>query len=160
MDAAKLNKKRKLKDAESVAEAAAATKKTKKTKKSKSPAPPVEPPSDNESGGDESEKDEAVDHEDDEQLNNTEGDGDESEGDMEDHEADGIDMPSGTAPVLPQTADSDLFEDLKLSDKTMKSIQEMGFEKMTAIQRSVRSMSPAAHSSGIVLPPANLLRSR
>jgi ATP-dependent RNA helicase DDX18/HAS1 len=62
---------------------------------------------------------------------------------MEDHEADGINMPAGNAPVLPQTADSDLFEDLKLSDKTMKSIQEMGFEKMTAIQRSVRSISPA-----------------
>jgi len=134
MGSASLNKKRKLRDAE---EAVAATK---KSKKAKSPAPPVDPPSeDEEEGSDESIVGRGTGSEefDDEEHN---GDG-ESEGgasDLEDQkEENGDGLPAqDNGPLLPPTTNSDRFEDLNLSEKTMKAIKEMGFEKMTNIQRS------------------------
>lgn len=39
--------------------------------------------------------------------------------------------------ILPGAADSQAFEHLNLSEKTMKAIKEMGFTKMTDIQRRV-----------------------
>jgi ATP-dependent RNA helicase DDX18/HAS1 len=138
MGSASLNKKRKLRDAESVPEAVAATK---KSKKAKSPAPPADPPTEDEEGGSDesivgrgtgSEESEDEEHD---------GDG-ESEGgasDLEDQkEEDGDGLPAqDNGPLLPPTTNSDRFEDLNLSEKTMKAIKEMGFEKMTNIQRSV-----------------------
>ncbi|PHH86551.1 hypothetical protein CDD83_10060 [Cordyceps sp. RAO-2017] len=44
---------------------------------------------------------------------------------------------SDGGPLLPSAApDSQTFEELKLSDKTLTAIKEMGFSKMTSIQRS------------------------
>ena len=46
------------------------------------------------------------------------------------------DLPSNTAVALPGTDSAPtLFSDLKLSEKTMKAIEEMGFTKMTEIQQ-------------------------
>ncbi|CAG9979578.1 unnamed protein product [Clonostachys byssicola] len=136
MGAATLNKKRKLKDAE---EAVAAPK---KTKKSKVPPPVVEPSSDEEE--DEDEEDVPSDDEDeagenDEEEDDSEQDGDEEKDEEEDDdkdEADGDDLAQDNAPLLPPSTDSELFEDMNLSEKTMKAIKEMGFTKMTSIQRS------------------------
>lgn len=135
MGSTTLNKKRKLRDADSVAEAVALSK---KSKKSKSPAPPVDPPSeDEEEEDDESAAGEGSASEDEEERN---GD-DESDGGasaLEDgDEAGDDDLPKDSAPLLPPTTNSDLFEDLNLSEKTMRAIKEMGFTKMTNIQRSV-----------------------
>ncbi|CAI6096828.1 unnamed protein product [Clonostachys chloroleuca] len=137
MGAATLNKKRKLKDAE---EAVAAPK---KTKKSKVPPPVVEPSSDEEE--DEDEEDVLSDDEDEPEENDEEEDGSEEDGDEEKDEeddgddkdeADGEDLAQDNAPLLPPSTDSELFEDMNLSEKTMKAIKEMGFTKMTSIQRS------------------------
>ncbi|KAK7209072.1 hypothetical protein V2G26_016250 [Clonostachys chloroleuca] len=137
MGAATLNKKRKLKDAE---EAVAAPK---KTKKSKVPPPVVEPSSDEEE--DEDEEDVPSDDEDEPEENDEEEDGSEEDGDEEKDEeddgddkdeADGEDLAQDNAPLLPPSTDSELFEDMNLSEKTMKAIKEMGFTKMTSIQRS------------------------
>ncbi|KAL6849155.1 ATP-dependent RNA helicase [Amphichorda felina] len=134
MGSTTLNKKRKLRDADSVTEAVALSK---KSKKSKSPAPPVDPPSeDEEEEDDESAAGEGSASEDEEERN---GD-DESDGGasaLEDgDEAGDDDLPKDSAPLLPPTTNSDLFEDLNLSEKTMRAIKEMGFTKMTNIQRS------------------------
>ncbi|CAG9944445.1 unnamed protein product [Clonostachys rosea f. rosea IK726] len=137
MGAATLNKKRKLKDAE---EAVAAPK---KTKKSKVPPPVVEPSSDEEE--DEDDEDVPSDDEDEPEENDEEEDGSEQDGDEEEDEeddgddkdeADGEDLAQDNAPLLPPSTDSELFEDMNLSEKTMKAIKEMGFTKMTSIQRS------------------------
>ncbi|VUC34078.1 unnamed protein product [Clonostachys rosea] len=137
MGAATLNKKRKLKDAE---EAVAAPK---KTKKSKVPPPVVEPSSDEEEEDDDEDvpsDDEDEPEEGDEEEDGSEEDGDEEEGEDEDgddkDEADGEDLAQDNAPLLPPSTDSELFEDMNLSEKTMKAIKEMGFTKMTSIQRS------------------------
>ncbi|KFH41670.1 ATP-dependent RNA helicase-like protein [Hapsidospora chrysogenum ATCC 11550] len=138
MGSASLNKKRKLKDAESVPEAVAATK---KSKKAKSPAPPVDPPSeDEEEGSDESIVGRGTGSEESEDEEHN-GDGESGGGasDLEDQkqEENGDGLPAqDNGPLLPPTTDSDRFEDLNLSEKSMKAIKEMGFEKMTNIQRS------------------------
>ena len=50
--------------------------------------------------------------------------------------SDGADLPALNDVSLPQTeGEPQKFTELNLSDKTMKSIQEMGFETMTEIQR-------------------------
>lgn len=157
MGAATLNKKRKLKDAE---EAVAAPK---KTKKSKVPPPVVEPSSDEEE--DEDEEDVPSDDEDEPEENDEEEDGSEEDGDEEKDEeddgddkdeADGEDLAQDNAPLLPPSTDSELFEDMNLSEKTMKAIKEMGFTKMTSIQRSVsialKGFPPATKRDG---NPAN-----
>lgn len=139
MGSASLNKKRKLRDAESVPEAVAATKKSKKTK---SRAPPVDPPSeDEEEGSDESIVGRGTGSEESEDEEHS-GDGESGGGasDLEDQkeEENGDGLPAqDNGPLLPPTTDSDRFEDLNLSEKTMTAIKEMGFEKMTNIQRSV-----------------------
>lgn len=132
MGSTTINKKRKLKD---VDEAVAATKKT-KTKKSKLPPPPEVEEDDDESVA--SADDEVLD--DDEAMGEEEQEGDAAEdsGDEIVDETQPIDgLPNASAPLLPPSTDSDLFEDMNLSEKTMKSITEMGFTKMTAIQKSV-----------------------
>jgi ATP-dependent RNA helicase DDX18/HAS1 len=49
---------------------------------------------------------------------------------------DGADLPSMNTVSLPQTAaDPQKFSELNLSEKTMKAIQDMGFETMTEIQQ-------------------------
>lgn len=159
MGAATLNKKRKLKDAE---EAVAAPK---KTKKSKVPPPVVEPSSDEEEEEDEDEEDVPSDDEDEPEENDEEEDGSEEDGDEEKDEeddgddkdeADGEDLAQDNAPLLPPSTDSELFEDMNLSEKTMKAIKEMGFTKMTSIQRSVsialKGFPPATKRDG---NPAN-----
>lgn len=42
------------------------------------------------------------------------------------------------APILPPAAESQAFEHLNLSEKTMKAIKDMEFTQMTEIQRRVR----------------------
>ncbi|CAH0019777.1 unnamed protein product [Clonostachys rhizophaga] len=139
MGAATLNKKRKLKDAE---EAVAAPK---KTKKSKVPPPVVEPSSDEEEDEDEEDVPSDSDDEDEAEENGEKEDGIAEDGDEEKEEeddgddkdeADGEDLAQDNAPLLPPSTDSELFEDMNLSEKTMKAIKEMGFTKMTSIQRS------------------------
>ncbi|KAL7941760.1 P-loop containing nucleoside triphosphate hydrolase protein [Trichoderma barbatum] len=131
MDAATLNNKRKRKQAEAASDA------TKKSKKLKNPPPNVEPEEEDEVAEEEEEEEEAVSNEDE---NNNE-DGESNAGsDLGDRSAardtDGDVIPTDSAPLLSTLADSQKFEDLKLSEKTMKAIQEMGFTKMTSIQRS------------------------
>ncbi|KAJ4863640.1 DEAD/DEAH box helicase domain-containing protein [Trichoderma breve] len=134
MDAATLNKKRKRNKVEAAADA------TKKSKKSKNPPPPVEPEVEDEVAEDEEEEEEeeAVSNED-KENNNEDGESD-AGSDLADkpaaRDADGDVIPNNSAPILSTLADSQKFEDLKLSEKTMKAIQEMGFTKMTSIQRS------------------------
>ncbi|CAH0040684.1 unnamed protein product [Clonostachys solani] len=140
MGATTLNKKRKLKDAEEVVAA------PKKTKKSKVPPPVVDPSSDEEE--DEDEEDVPSDDEnepeendaEEDQKDGSEEDGDEEEDEEDDgddkDEADGEDLAQDNTPLLPPSTDSELFEDMNLSEKTMKAIKEMGFTKMTSIQRS------------------------
>ena len=132
MGSTTINKKRKHRDAE---EAVAATK---KTKKSKAPPPPVEVEEEEE------DDDESVADDDDEVLDGEDAAEEEDENDDEagsdievEDDAQPIDgLPKESAPLLPPTTDSDRFEDMNLSEKTMKSIKEMGFEKMTSIQKS------------------------
>ncbi|KOS17028.1 ATP-dependent RNA helicase HAS1 [Escovopsis weberi] len=126
MDAAALSKKRKRKTAEPVVEA---VKDTKKTKKSSKKAAPKEPEPEPESEREEEEEEEEGDTE--------MVDRDEAGSDLEDgadSKENGIELPVDSVPLLP--TDSQSFDDLKLSEKTMKAIQEMGFKNMTNIQRS------------------------
>lgn len=64
-------------------------------------------------------------------------DQDEGSDDSQDEDsAEGADLPSRNTVSLPQTeGEPTKFEDLKLSEKTMQAIREMGFETMTEIQR-------------------------
>ncbi|KAH0533330.1 hypothetical protein TsFJ059_001913 [Trichoderma semiorbis] len=131
MDAATLNKKRKRTKVEAAADA------TKKSKKSKNPPPPVEPEVEDEVAEEEEEEEE---EEAEENGNNNEDGESDAGSDLADkpaaRDADGDVIPNNSAPILSTLADSQKFEDLKLSEKTMKAIQEMGFTKMTSIQRS------------------------
>ncbi|KAL6831365.1 P-loop containing nucleoside triphosphate hydrolase protein [Trichoderma sp. SZMC 28015] len=133
MDAATLNKKRKRNKVEAAADA------TKKSKKSKNPPPPVEPEVEDEVA-EEEEEDEEEEAEVEENGNNNEDGESDAGSDLADkpaaRDADGDVIPNNSAPILSTLADSQKFEDLKLSEKTMKAIQEMGFTKMTSIQRS------------------------
>ncbi|KAL6835365.1 P-loop containing nucleoside triphosphate hydrolase protein [Trichoderma camerunense] len=135
MDAATLNKKRKRNKVEAAADA------TKKSKKSKNPPPPVEPEVEDEVAEEEEEEEEEEEAVSNEQNGNDNEDGESDAGsDLADkpaaRDADGDVIPNNSAPILSTLADSQKFEDLKLSEKTMKAIQEMGFTKMTSIQRS------------------------
>ncbi|KAL6879262.1 P-loop containing nucleoside triphosphate hydrolase protein [Trichoderma novae-zelandiae] len=143
MDAATLNNKRKRKQADAAADG------TKKSKKSKNPSPPRAEPEEEEDEVEEEEEaqaeaeatNEGSDDDDDDDDDNANEDG-QSEGgsDLEDRavarDADGDVIPTQSAPIVSTMADSQKFEDLKLSEKTMKAIQDMGFTKMTSIQRS------------------------
>ncbi|PTB69309.1 DEAD-domain-containing protein [Trichoderma citrinoviride] len=142
MDAATLNNKRKRKQGDAAADG------TKKSKKLKNPPPAeVEREEEEDDEVEEEEEDAEVEAEaanegsDDNDNDNDNEDG-QSEGgsDLEDQaaarNADGDVIPTQSAPIVSTMADSQKFEDLKLSEKTMKAIQEMGFTKMTNIQRS------------------------
>ncbi|KAH7173700.1 P-loop containing nucleoside triphosphate hydrolase protein [Fusarium flagelliforme] len=63
--------------------------------------------------------------------------GDEEEEDKEDNAEDNTDLPDGGKLTLPPVAGAEAqsFEELNLSEKTMKAIKEMKFTKMTEIQR-------------------------
>ncbi|KAK0758898.1 hypothetical protein N5P37_008384 [Trichoderma harzianum] len=135
MDAATLNKKRKRNKVEAAADA------TKKSKKSKNPPPPVEPEVEDEVAEEEEEEEEEEEAVSNEENENSNEDRESDAGsDLADkpaaRDADGDVIPNNSAPILSTLADSQKFEDLKLSEKTMKAIQEMGFTKMTSIQRS------------------------
>ena len=135
------NKKRKFKDANGVKatngkrSAPAVPQKTKKLKRAE-PEPRVE--LEVESSGEDEEEDEEVS---DEEGGNEQEDGkddlaeDEEKGNGED-DAD-TDLPDGGKLTLPPaaTVEAQSFKELNLSEKSMKAIEEMGFTKMTEIQR-------------------------
>lgn len=136
-------KKRKRNGAEPVVDAAALSKKTKKAKK---PAPKIEPEEDE----DESQEDDDVNEEEDEESAGEGIDGAEDVDNEDDDANDTVaDLPTDGAPILPPTAESEMFEQLKLSDKTMKAIEEMGFTKMTPIQKTVRGSNFAPNLFGV-----------
>ncbi|KAG6211293.1 ATP-dependent RNA helicase [Claviceps purpurea] len=136
-----VTKKRKRTVAEPPVDATALSKKAKKAKK---PVPKVQAKDDSD---DEDEDDDDVEGEEDEEEDEDseeDADKDEEESDAESAEDDENDdaaddtigkLPTDEAPVLSLNSDSELFEQLKLSEKTMKAIGEMGFTKMTAIQK-------------------------
>ncbi|KAI0137482.1 ATP-dependent RNA helicase HAS1 [Xylariales sp. AK1849] len=82
----------------------------------------------NENTQDEDETEDSVDSEEAEVVLEDEGDGDAAMND---------DLPNGDSLTLPPTTEPDAqhFTELKLSEKTLQAIEEMGFSKMTEIQR-------------------------
>lgn len=144
-----ITKKRKRRDAE----AAAPTKTNgadKISKKSKKPKKPVsedeeEVEEDDFEGFDEEENAEAEDE--DVAAEDNADESDDKNEDDDDEEMNGADLPTDEAPVLPMATDAQSFDELKLSEKTMKAIQEMGFTKMTSIQKSVRLHTRPQQSS-------------
>ncbi|UKZ70840.1 uncharacterized protein TrAtP1_011809 [Trichoderma atroviride] len=135
MAGATLNNKRKRNQTDAASD-------SKKSKKLKNP-PPAEPKEDDEEASDDEEEsryEDAVSNLE-QEKGNEDGESDAGEGsDLEDNavarNADGDVIPASSAPILSTLAESDKFEDLKLTEKTMRAIQEMGFTKMTSIQRS------------------------
>lgn len=131
-------KKRKRNGVDAVADAAAATKKSKKVKA----PPPKEVEESEEESEDEDENEEEVEEDDEDGSegadNSQDEDGSEASDDEQgsDLRADRV-LPADATPLVPLASDSQTFDELKLSDKTMKAIGEMGFTKMTTIQRSV-----------------------
>lgn len=133
-----ITKKRKLKADDAVTNGVAPAKKSKQVK-------PV-------SKRAEVSEDDDVDNEDDEEEKEEDDEDDEDEDDNKEEDAEegeeeaasGADLPVGAVPVLPPSAAdaADSFDELKLSDKTMQAIGEMGFTKMTSIQRAVRIFFP------------------
>ncbi|KAF5667595.1 atp-dependent rna helicase has1 [Fusarium heterosporum] len=136
------SKKRKFKGADGVKDSKvkkSATTSDKKSKKAKRTEPePREEPED-----DSSNEDEKVLNEDAEESDEADEDavdaksGDEEEEDNEDKAEDNTDLPDGGKLTLPPVAGAEAqsFDELNLSDKTMKAIKEMNFTKMTEIQR-------------------------
>lgn len=128
-------KKRKRNGAEPVVNATALSK---KSKKAKNPVPKLQPQPEEASEDEESaEEDEDVEED---SVEDERDEAEEESGDEDENNDDAADdtvgeLPTDGAPILPPTTDSELFEQLKLSDKTMKAIGEMGFTKMTAIQK-------------------------
>lgn len=149
------SKKRKYKDANGVKatngkrHAPVAPQKSKKIKRAEpeeEPEPRVEP--EVESSNDDEEEDDEVAEDgaedvSDEEDEEDEDDEDEAAEDGEDEEQDGdeagadTDLPDGGKLTLPPVAatEAQSFKELNLSEKSMKAIEEMGFTKMTEIQR-------------------------
>ncbi|KAG6003016.1 ATP-dependent RNA helicase [Claviceps maximensis] len=139
-----VTKKRKRTGAEPAVDAAALSKKSKSAKK---PAPKIQPQEESDEESDDVEdveEEEGDDDEDDGDSDEDSSDKDEKEsgaesvqGEDDDDAADNTigQLPTDGASILPLSTDSELFEQLKLSEKTMKAIGEMGFTKMTAIQK-------------------------
>ncbi|KJZ74536.1 ATP-dependent RNA helicase HAS1 [Hirsutella minnesotensis 3608] len=129
-------KKRKRNAAEALA---AAPKKTKKTDKKPVRKPEPQQDEDEDSEAASEVEDSAADDQAEEESEDREGsqsnDDEASEPEDGDDEVQGA-LPTDAAPILPPTTDSQTFAELKLSDKTLKAIEEMGFSKMTSIQRS------------------------
>lgn len=142
------NKKRKFKDANGVKATSSKTSApvvSQKTKKVKRAEPVEEPePRDDESSEDDEEEEDAVnvDDESDEEDEDKEDDKAEDEDDA-DEDKNNTDLPDVGELTLPPVAGAEAqsFEELSLSDKSMKAIKEMGFTKMTEIQR--RGIPPA-----------------
>ncbi|GJN75678.1 ATP-dependent RNA helicase [Purpureocillium lilacinum] len=130
-------KKRKRNGVDAVADAAAATKKSKKVKA----PPPKEVEESEEESEDEDENEEEVEGDDEDGSEGADNSQDEDGSEASDEEqgsdlrADRV-LPADATPLVPLASDSQTFDELKLSDKTMKAIGEMGFTKMTTIQRS------------------------
>lgn len=135
---AAINKKRKLKDEAAVEKV---SKKSKKDKKEKRPAKVVEPPSEDDEDEDAevSEEDKDVEAEAEEQDVEEE---EEEDADVDVEDKDTEALVADSTHLLPPATDSDQFEDMKLSEKTMRAIKEMGFTKMTHIQKSVSFICP------------------
>ena len=145
----KLGKKRKLKEVDTPI--ANGTVLTAKKSKGLNKPPPVEPTSEDEDdenldGEDLALRDAGAEWEEEDEQGEEETEngaeaghtGPESAEEMEEDDGDGSEnVPIGTGPLLPPTTHSELFRDLNLSEKTMKAIEEVGFTKMTQIQRSV-----------------------
>ncbi|KYK58101.1 ATP-dependent RNA helicase HAS1 [Drechmeria coniospora] len=110
------------------AAAEGATAASAKVKKIKNP-PKVEPEPEDDSDEKEADED-ASEAEDDKKDEEDEAEDSETEGDNL------PDLPTDAAPILPLGTDSQTFDELKLSEKTMRAIGEMGFTKMTTIQRT------------------------
>jgi ATP-dependent RNA helicase DDX18/HAS1 len=137
------NKKRKFKDANGVKpskvkkSSSIPDKKSKKVKRAE-PEPRDEPEDDSSSEEEEALKEvEDESDEADEDAAEDSKSGDEEEEDNEDKAEDNTDLPDGGKLTLPPVAGAEAqsFEELNLSDKTMKAIKEMNFTKMTEIQR-------------------------
>ncbi|KAI8715704.1 RNA helicase [Fusarium sp. LHS14.1] len=137
------SKKRKFKDANGVKatkskrSAPSVPQNSKKVKRAE-PEPHEEP--EIESSNDEEDEDEVEDNEESDEADEEEDgakSGDELEEEEEDAEEGNTDLPDAGQLTLPPVAGAEAqsFEELKLSDKTMKAIKEMGFTKMTEIQR-------------------------
>lgn len=131
------NKKRKFKDANGVKpskEKKSSSIPEKKSKKVKR----VEPEPEDDASSEEEEALKELEDESDEADENAEvsKSGDEEEEDKDDAE-DNTDLPDGGKLTLPPVAGAEAqsFEELNLSEKTMKAIKEMKFTKMTEIQR-------------------------
>ncbi|KAK2016500.1 DEAD/DEAH box helicase [Colletotrichum eremochloae] len=132
--------------------AAAPAHKSKKVKRSKEPEPEsdeeeeeaeVEAGSEEEEEEDEGEEDDVADNfKEPENQQDDEADGSDLDEDVKPptkkaDEADGADIPNRDSLTLPPVAGAEAhdFAQLNLSEKTMKAIKEMGFTKMTEIQR-------------------------
>ncbi|WQF81262.1 Putative ATP-dependent RNA helicase DEAD-box, Helicase superfamily 1/2, ATP-binding protein [Colletotrichum destructivum] len=126
--------------------AAAPAQKSKKVKRSKEPEP--EPESDDEeeqaevASEEEEEEDVADNFKEIENQEDDEADGSDLDEDVKApakkaDDADSTDLPNRDSLTLPPVAGAEAhdFSQLNLSEKTMKAIQEMGFTKMTEIQR-------------------------
>ncbi|KAK6226409.1 ATP-dependent RNA helicase HAS1 [Colletotrichum tabaci] len=126
--------------------AAAPAQKSKKVKRSKEPEP--EPESDDEeeqveaASEEEEEEDVADNFKEIENQEDDEADGSDLDEDVKapakkPDDADSTDLPNRDSLTLPPVAGAEAhdFSQLNLSEKTMKAIQEMGFTKMTEIQR-------------------------
>ncbi|KAL8412558.1 hypothetical protein RB596_001679 [Gaeumannomyces avenae] len=140
------SKKRKLREATSAKAAPAddvPVKKSKKSKKSKAAEPVVEaPPPVEEPEASEGQDDEAEWSDDDSAAGDDspaddapadadgDGDGDEELPDADDVQPSGLSLPEASDATAAQA-----FDELGLSENTMKAIKEMGFDKMTEIQR-------------------------
>ncbi|GKU04788.1 atp-dependent rna helicase has1 [Fusarium langsethiae] len=130
------NKKRKFKDANGVKpskgkkSSSIPDKKSKKVKRAE-PEPRDEPEDDSSDEEEEALKEAEVEDESDE------ADEDAEASKSGDEEEDNTDLPDGGKLTLPPVAGAEAqsFEELNLSEKTMKAIKEMKFTKMTEIQR-------------------------
>lgn len=135
--ASELSKKRKLKDAKIATEdgAAATDKKTKKVKKDKKEKKAAEEVVEDTTPEEENDAQKAEEQQDGDEVIPT---GNEDKEDSDDKDAEAGDELTKTndsliAPSIATNATD--FSELNLSDKTMKAIAEMGFTKMTEIQR-------------------------
>lgn len=139
-------KKRKRRDAEEAApvKTNGVDRISKKTKKTKKPAPEEE----------EDDEDDFEGFEEEQEAEEVETGSEEVEEEQavasEDEETNGADLPTDNAPILPMAADAQSFDELKLSEKTMTAIKEMGFTKMTSIQKSVRLGRSEEHCTAIL----------
>ncbi|KAF9785647.1 ATP-dependent RNA helicase [Fusarium sp. DS 682] len=137
------SKKRKFKDANGVKaskgkkSATIPEKKSKKVKRAE-PEPREEPEDDSSSEEEEAlkENEDESDEADEDAEDSKSADEEEGE-DTEDKAEDNTDLPDGGKLTLPPVAGAEAqsFEELNLSEKTMKAIKEMKFTKMTEIQR-------------------------